>query len=86
MKVVSVKDFKNKLNSFIRDEIEKGEFIVLTKRKKPIALIKPFQGVEREAVIGYLMAEIGKLFKEADITEAEALNALEKVRKEIYGS
>lgn len=84
MRIVSVKDFKNHATALIRDEIEEGRMVVLTKRKKPIALIKPFMGEEKEALIGYLMSEIGNLFKQVDISETEALEALDKARKEIY--
>lgn len=85
MKVVSVKDFKDHATTFIRNEIEKGQSIILTKRRKPIALIKPFKE-DKEAGLSYLTSEIGRLFKEANITEKEALESLKNARKEVYGS
>lgn len=82
--IVSIKDFKAHATTIIRNMIEKGKSIILTKRKKPIALIKPFKK-DKEAEIYYLTSEIGNLLKEAKLTEKEAQEALESVRKEIYG-
>lgn len=83
--VVSVKDFKEHATTIIRDVIEKGKSLILTKRKKPIALIKPFDK-DKEAEMYYLTSQIGKLLKDANITEKEAQNALKSVRKDVYGS
>lgn len=83
--VISIKDFKAHATTIIRNMIEKGKSIILTKRKKPIAMIKPFKK-DKEAEMYYLTAEIGNLLKEANLTEKEAQTALESVRKEIYGS
>lgn len=83
--IVSVKDFKEHATTIIRDVIQQGGSLILTKRKKPIALIKPFDK-DKEAEMYYLTSQIGKLLKEANITEKEAQNAMKNVRKEVYGS
>lgn len=84
MKVISIKDFKDHATSILRNNVENGESIILTKRKKPIALIKPFSD-EKDANIAFLTNQIGAMFKEANISEKDALDALDAVRNEIYG-
>jgi antitoxin (DNA-binding transcriptional repressor) of toxin-antitoxin stability system len=86
MKVVSVRDFKNQATKLLREEIEKGNSIILTKRRKPVALVKPYENESREAIVGYLIGEMDKIFKEAHISKEEALRALDQARKEIYGT
>lgn len=85
LSVVSVKDFKEHATTIIRNIIEKGKYLILTKRNKPIAFIEPFDK-NKEAEICYLTSQIGKLLKSANITEKEAQNALKSARKEVYGS
>lgn len=84
MKVVSVKDFKNQATQLLRDEIEKGNSIILTKHRKPVALVKPYENESREALVGYVIGEMDKIFKKANISKEEALKALDEARKEIY--
>jgi len=51
------------------------------KRKKPIARLTPVQKGSGEI----LLLEIGRVLAEAGISKKEALKALDRARREIYG-
>jgi len=77
MKFVGVREFKQDVVKYLNE----GNEIVVTKRKKPIARLTPVQ--EKSAEI--ILLEIGRVLNEAGISKKEALKALDRARREIYG-
>ena len=54
---------------------------MVMKRKKPIARLIPIEENTPEA----LLLDIGRVLNEAGVTKEEALRAIERARREIYG-
>ena len=77
MKFVGVREFKQEAVKYLNE----GNEIVVMKRKKPIARLTPIQENTPEA----LLLDIGRVLNEAGVTKEEALRALERARREIYG-
>jgi len=77
MKFVGVREFKQDVVKYLNE----GNEIVVTKRKKPIARLLPVQKNSAEIIL----LEIGRVLAEAGISKKEALKALERARREIYG-
>ncbi len=77
MKFVGVREFKQEAVRYLNE----GNEIVVMKRKKPIARLTPIQENTPEA----LLLDIGRVLNEAGVTKEEALRALERARREIYG-
>lgn len=77
MKFVGVREFKQDAVRFLNE----GNEIVVMKRRKPIARLTPIQENTPEA----LLLDIGRVLNEAGVTKEEALRALERARREIYG-
>ena len=77
MKFVGVREFKQDVVKYLN----RGQEIVVTKRKKPIAKLTPVRGDSAEM----LLLEIGRVLDETGISKEEALKALERARREIYG-
>ncbi|MBI5379637.1 MAG: type II toxin-antitoxin system prevent-host-death family antitoxin [Nitrospirae bacterium] len=82
MRFVNVREFSSTATKLLREEVEKGEKVVITKRGKPVGLIIPFK--DKIAVAEALLEEAGSLLKESGITEVDILKALETVRKRAY--
>jgi antitoxin (DNA-binding transcriptional repressor) of toxin-antitoxin stability system len=77
MKFVGVREFKQDAVKYLNE----GNEIVVMKRKKPIARLTPIQENTPEA----LLLDIGRVLNEAGVTKEEALRALERARRKIYG-
>lgn len=77
MKFVGVREFKQDVVKYLHG----GKEVVVTKRKKPIARLTPI----RENSPEILFLEIGRVLNEAGISKEEALKALDRARREIYG-
>ncbi|MCJ7496378.1 MAG: hypothetical protein MUP68_19410 [Deltaproteobacteria bacterium] len=77
MKFVGVREFKQDAVRYLNE----GNEIVVMKRKKPIARLIPIEENTPEA----LLLDIGRVLNEAGVTKEEALRALERARREIYG-
>jgi antitoxin (DNA-binding transcriptional repressor) of toxin-antitoxin stability system len=77
MKFVGVREFKQDAVRYLNE----GNEIVVMKRKKPIARLTPIQENTPEA----LLLDIGRVLNEAGVTKEEALRALDRARREIYG-
>jgi len=77
MKFVGVREFKQDVVKYLNE----GNEIVVMKRKKPIARLTPVK--ENSAEI--ILLEIGRVLSEAGISKKEALKALDRARREIYG-
>jgi antitoxin (DNA-binding transcriptional repressor) of toxin-antitoxin stability system len=77
MKFVGVREFKQDAVRYLNE----GNEIVVMKRKKPIARLTPIEENSPEA----LLLDIGRVMNEAGVTKEEALRALERARREIYG-
>jgi len=77
MKFVGVREFKQDVVKYLNE----GNEIVIMKRKKPIARLTPVQKDSAENVL----LEIGRILAEAGISKKEALKALDRARREIYG-
>ena len=77
MKFVGVREFKQDAVRYLNE----GNEIVVMKRKKPIARLTPIEENTPEA----LLLDIGRVLNEAGVTKKEALRALERARREIYG-
>jgi antitoxin (DNA-binding transcriptional repressor) of toxin-antitoxin stability system len=77
MKFVGVREFKQDAVRYLNE----GNEIVVMKRKKPIARLSPIGENTPEA----LLLDIGRVLNEAGVTKEEALRALERARRKIYG-
>ena len=77
MKFVGVREFKQDVVKYLNE----GNEIVVTKRKKPIARLLPVRKNSAEIIL----LEIGRVLADAGISKKEALKALERARREIYG-
>ncbi len=77
MKFVGVREFKQDAVKYLNE----GNEIVIMKRKKPIARLRPIKENTPEA----LLLEIGRVLNETGVKKEEALKALERARREIYG-
>jgi antitoxin (DNA-binding transcriptional repressor) of toxin-antitoxin stability system len=77
MKFVGVREFKQDVVKYLNG----GNEIVVMKRKKPIARLLPVQKNSAEIIL----LEIGRVLAEAGISKKEALKALDRARREIYG-
>jgi len=77
MKFVGVREFKQDVVKYLNG----GKEIVVMKRKKPIARLTPV----REDSAEILLLEIGRVLNEAGISKDEALRALDRARRQIYG-
>ena len=77
MKFVGVREFKQDVVKYLNG----GNEIVVMKRKKPIARLTPVQKDSGEI----FLLEIGRVLAEAGISKKEALKALDRARREIYG-
>jgi len=77
MKFVGVREFKEGVVKYLNE----GNEIVVMKRKKPIARLTPVQKNSAEIIL----LEIGRVLNEAGVSKKEALKALERARREIYG-
>jgi antitoxin (DNA-binding transcriptional repressor) of toxin-antitoxin stability system len=77
MKFVGVREFKQDAVRYLNE----GNEIVVMKRKKPIARLTPIGENTPEA----LLLDIGRVLNEAGVTKEEALRALERARRKIYG-
>jgi antitoxin (DNA-binding transcriptional repressor) of toxin-antitoxin stability system len=77
MKFVGVREFKQDVVKYLNG----GNEIVVMKRKKPIARLTPVQNGSAEIIL----LEIGRVLAEAGISKKEALKALDRARRKIYG-
>lgn len=82
MKFVNVREFSSTATKLLRDDVERGEKVVITKRGKPVGLIIPFK--DKMAVAEALLEEADSLLKECGLTENDVLRALEKIRARVY--
>jgi antitoxin (DNA-binding transcriptional repressor) of toxin-antitoxin stability system len=77
MKFVGVREFKQDVVKYLNE----GNEIVVMKHKKPIARLTPVQKKSAEIIL----LEIGRILSEAGVSKREALKALDRARREIYG-
>jgi antitoxin (DNA-binding transcriptional repressor) of toxin-antitoxin stability system len=77
MKFVGVREFKQDVVKYLNE----GSEIVVMKHKKPIARLTPVQKDSAEIIL----LEIGRVLAETGISKKEALKALNRARREIYG-
>ncbi|MBI4686437.1 MAG: type II toxin-antitoxin system Phd/YefM family antitoxin [Nitrospirae bacterium] len=82
MKFVNVREFSSTATKLLRDDVEKGRKVIITKHGKPVGLIIPF--TDKVAVAEALIEEAESLLKESGTMEADVLRALEKARKRVY--
>lgn len=82
MKFVNVREFSSTATKLLREEVEKGERVVITKHGKPVGLIIPFS--DKAAVAEALLQEAESLFRESGAKQADVLKALERARKKVY--
>ena len=82
MKFVNVREFSSSATKLLRDDVERGEKVIITRRGKPVGLIIPFK--DKMAVAEALLEEAESLLKKSGIIEADVLKALEKVREKVY--
>jgi antitoxin (DNA-binding transcriptional repressor) of toxin-antitoxin stability system len=77
VKFVGVREFKQDVGKYLHGESE----VVVMKRKRPIARLTPI----REGSPELIFLEIGRILNETGISKDEALEALDRARREIYG-
>lgn len=75
--MINVKEFKIRATQFVNGKDE----IVVTRFGKPVALLTPIEARSPEA----LLIAMGGLMREAGISRKQALSALERVRRRLYG-
>ena len=78
MKFATVRDFKSHATRYLKERDE----VYITRHGSPVAVLLPLREKSPEKAI----AEMGKMIKEAGISEKELLSLLEEVREEIYHS
>jgi len=77
MKFIGVREFKQDVVKYLNE----GKEIVVMKRKRPIARLTPVQKNSAEIIL----LEIGRVLSEAGVSKREALKALDRARRKIYG-
>jgi antitoxin (DNA-binding transcriptional repressor) of toxin-antitoxin stability system len=77
MKFIGVREFKQDVVRYLNE----GSEIVVMKRKRPIARLTPI----RKKTAENILLEIGRILSEAGVSKKEALKALDRARREIYG-
>jgi antitoxin (DNA-binding transcriptional repressor) of toxin-antitoxin stability system len=77
VKFVNVREFKLKATQFLKS----SEEVVITRYGKPVARLVP----ETEETIVDAVQAMGRLFREANVTQEDALAALERARRKVYG-
>ncbi len=77
MKFVNVREFKMRASAYLRA----GEEIVITRYGKPIARVLP----ETEETIVDALRAMGQILRDAGVTKKEALAALQRARRKLYG-
>jgi prevent-host-death family protein len=82
MKFVNVREFSSTVTKILKEDVEKGEKVVITRRGKPVGLVIPFK--DKAAVAEALLEEAETLLKESGITQIAVLKTLEDVRKKVY--
>ncbi|MGH9460778.1 MAG: type II toxin-antitoxin system Phd/YefM family antitoxin [Vicinamibacteria bacterium] len=60
MSTVGVKELKNRLTEYLR-RTKKGEEIIVTERRKPIAVIQPIDSVEQLQTLEAKLAKLAAL-------------------------
>ncbi len=76
-RVVNVKEFKLRATKYVagRDEV------VITRRGRPVAFLTPIERNSAESIL----LNIGEIFREARVSPADAKDALDRVRRRLYG-
>ena len=82
MKFVNIREFSSSATKLLRDDVERGEKVIITRRGKPVGLLIPFK--DKMAVAEVLLEEAESLLKGSGIIKADVLKALEKVREKVY--
>ncbi len=59
MQTVGVRDLKSRLTHYLR-LIKEGEKVIVTERGKPVALIRPLDGTEKQSSIEERLAVLAK--------------------------
>lgn len=77
MKFVGVREFKARAAAYLKA----GEELVITRYGKPIAQVVP----ETEKTIVDALRAMGRILREAGVTEKEAQAALQRARRKLYG-
>ena len=74
---VNVKEFKIRATKYLSGEDE----VVITRRGKPVALLTPIERYSAESIL----LSIGGIFREAGVRPVDARDALDRVRRRLYG-
>lgn len=82
MKFVNVRELSSSATKLLREDVEKGEKVVITRRGKPVGIIIPYR--DKVAIAEALLEEAEALLKDSGITEADLQRALKKVREKVY--
>ncbi|MBI4688735.1 MAG: type II toxin-antitoxin system Phd/YefM family antitoxin [Nitrospirae bacterium] len=82
MKFVNIREFSSSATRLLRDDVEKGERVIITRRGKPVGLMLSFK--DKAAIADALLEEAGTLLRDIGIKERDVLRTLEKVREKIY--
>ncbi len=77
MKFVGVREFKQDVVKYLNE----GNEIVVMKRRKPIARLTPVRKDSPEIIL----LEIGRILSESGVSKEDALKALDRARRKIYG-
>lgn len=82
MKFVNVRELTSAATKLLREEVERGEKVVITRRGKPIGIIVPY--TDKITVAEALLEEAESLLRESRITENDLQRVLKKIREKVY--
>lgn len=82
MKFINVRELSSSVTKLLREDVEKGERVVITRRGKPVGIIIPYR--DKVAIAEALLEEAEAMLKDSGITEADLQRTLKKVREKVY--
>lgn len=82
MKFVNVREFATTATRLLKENVEKGEKVVITRHGKPVGFLIPY--TDKVAVAEILLEEAESLLKDSGITEVDLQESLKRVRERLY--
>lgn len=83
LQYVNVKDLRTNASKVL-GMTRRGQTVIVSRKGKPEAIMVPFAR-DKKIYARMLLDELGDVMKSSGITRTKALQALDEVRKKIYG-
>ena len=83
LQYVNVKDLRTNASRVLA-MTRRGQTVIVSRKGKPEAIMVPFAR-DKKVYVRMLLDELGDVMKGSGITKGKALEALDDVRKKIYG-